>query len=663
MTHEIRIQQLQVRNPDGDTMVQPFSAVIRGGETLALIGESGSGKTLSAKALVGLLPTGFTATGTLAIDGETIDLAADDRTWRTERGTRITLVLQDPFTSLSPVHRIGEQIGWTIDAHAGTRPSRAERDDRIRAALTEVRLDPDVASSYPHELSGGMRQRAAIAAALASQPSLVIADEPTTALDASNQAEILDLLGRLQRERGLGVLLISHDLGMVRDRSHDLLVMRRGEIVDRGSTGEVFAHPSSDYTRELLAADPMTALRRDGVGAFERDADRRAAAEGTGADGVAHELFPDVAEDGAEALGDRAADDVAKALGDRVAEDGSEVLGDRAADDGAKALGDRAADDVAKALSDRVAEDEPEVLGDRAAEDGAKALSDRAADDDAAGRSPDIPPVLRARGITKSFGARQVLHGIDLDVRGGELVGIVGESGSGKSTLMRCIAGLERQDAGTIEFDGVAVRPGRVDRTPEQTQIVFQDPYSTLNPMWTVRDTLAEALRAVGRPASEVTELLDLVGLGTEFLDRRPGRLSGGQRQRVAIARALAPRPRLLICDESVSALDVSVQARILELLRRLRDELGLAIALISHDLAVVAAVADRVVVLKDGRVVETGPTARVFADPADPYTRTLVAAALGESAPTEATGPALVDAPITIAARDGAAANREDQP
>ncbi|RRJ88232.1 ABC transporter ATP-binding protein [Gulosibacter macacae] len=516
MTRQIRIRGLAVDGPDGRSFVSEIDASIPVGGTVALIGESGSGKTLSAKTLVGLLPDGFTGRGLLDIDDEQIDLRDGGGDWRKVRGGLVTLVLQDPFTSLSPVHRIGPQIGWTLDAHEPTLTDSA-RAQRIRDALVEVRLDPSVARSYPHELSGGMRQRAAIAAALAASPRLLIADEPTTALDASNQSEILDLLDRLKRERGLGVLLITHDLGMVRDRSDEVLVMNAGEVVERGATDAVLANPQDDYTRSLISADPLMAIRTGGLTALATAA--------------------------------------------------------------------VAATEV---------------------------------------------PVLAAHGLEKSFGDRQVLRGVDLTAHAGEIVGIVGESGSGKTTLVRCIAGLAAEDAGTISFSGHAVRPGRADRKPEQAQIVFQDPYSSLNPTFTVGQTLAEALSVAGRPRTDAVELLARVGLDESFLERRPARLSGGQRQRVAIARALAVRPQLLICDESVSALDVSVQARILNLLRELRDELNLAIVLISHDLGVVLSTADRVLVLRDGQVVEEGRTQQVFAEPQHPYTQTLLAAALG---------------------------------
>jgi peptide/nickel transport system ATP-binding protein len=517
----VQIQGLAVGGPNGQ-VVAPFDAEVAGGGMLALIGESGSGKTLSAKSLVGLLPRGFRARGTMTVGDRTVDLAARGDRWAGVRGRVAALLLQDPFTSLSPVHRCGDQIAWTIEAARGRRLARAERTAAVLRSLAEVNLPERVARAYPHQLSGGMRQRVAIAAAVASDPMLLIADEPTTALDASNQAEVLDALGALQRTRGLPVILISHDLGVVRGRADQVLVMRHGDVVERGRTAEVLRAPAHPYTRALVAADPA--------------------------------LAP--------------------------------------------------------------APVSPDDRGDPAGE-----------------------PLVSVRGLGKRFGERTVLDDVDLDVAAGSIAGIVGESGSGKSTLARCIAGLEREDAGVVAFDGTALAPGRSSRSPGQMQIVFQDPYSSLNPMMTVGAILREALRAAGRAGARSTQtvddLLDTVGLPREFSGRRPADLSGGQRQRVAIARALAPDPRLLICDESVSALDVSVQAQILDLFRTLRRERGITILFISHDLAVVRTLADTVTVMWEGRVVEHGACADVLERPRHPFTQTLVAAALHENAGT----------------------------
>jgi peptide/nickel transport system ATP-binding protein len=509
----VQIQGLTVRGPQG-VVVEPFDATIAAGRTLAIIGESGSGKTLSAKSLIGLLPRGFRAGGTAVVADTTIPLDAPPSAWVSVRGGTVALLLQDPFTSLSPVHRCGDQIAWTLRAASDRRMPPAEVAREVAARLAEVKLPERVARSYPHQLSGGMRQRVAIAAALAADPRLLIADEPTTALDASNQAEILDLLRAVQARRDLSVILISHDLGLVRGRSDDVLVMQHGVIVERGATNTVLSAPQHPYTRALIDADPVLAPPRETV-------------------------VPEEAQ---------------------------------------------------------------------------------------------TATLVLARGVTKHFGERTVLDGVDLRIGEGEIVGVVGESGSGKSTLARCIAGLEREDAGTISFDGDTLAPGRRSRTPAQMQIVFQDPYSSLNPMMSIGAILREALTVARRPASDVAQLLETVGLPAGFAAKRPAELSGGQRQRVAIARALAPRPRLLICDESVSALDVSVQAQILALLTRLRDELGISLLFISHDLAVVRLLADTVTVLWDGRVIESGPCDRVLTDPHHEYTRMLVAAAHREN-------------------------------
>jgi peptide/nickel transport system ATP-binding protein len=510
----VEISGLRVSGPRGIS-VEPIDAVIAPGRTLAIIGESGSGKTLTAKALVGLLPRGFRSDGELRVGDTRIDLGAPEAAWRGVRGPTVALLLQDPFTSLSPVHRCGRQIAWTLEGSRGRPIPRAERDAAVRARLAEVLLPARVAHAYPHELSGGMRQRVALAAALACDPELLIADEPTTALDASTQGEILDLIRTVQEARDLSVVLISHDLGVVRGRSDDVLVMRHGAVLERGATAHVLADPQHPYTRALRDADPVL---------------------GTPPASIA---------------------------------------------------------------------------------------------------PPSARPLLRASGIGKRFGERHVLEDVDLEIAEAEIAGVVGESGSGKSTLARCIAGLEREDAGVIVFDGAPLAPGRGSRTPGQMQMVFQDPYSSLNPMMTIGATLDEALRVRGRSDEDAEALLRTVGLPAEFVRKRPAELSGGERQRVAIARALAPRPRLLICDESVSALDVSVQAQVLELLVRLRDDLGVAIMFISHDLAVVRSIADSVTVLWRGRVVERGRCADVLSNPRHEYTRILVAAAERESATT----------------------------
>jgi peptide/nickel transport system ATP-binding protein len=545
----VTVTGLSVDGPSG-TIVQPIDFTVPPGRTLAIIGESGSGKSMTVRALTGLLPRGTSATGGATIDDERYSLESTHAAqWARVRGRKAVLLLQDPFTSLSPVLRCGEQIGATIKARMRSvtrgadpgapgdsstartrRLSSQQLQDEIVARLAEVRLPADTARRFPSELSGGQRQRVAIAAALAAEPRLLIADEPTTALDASTQGEVLDLLRELQRVHNMSLILISHDLGVVAGRADEVIVMRSGAVVERGEASRVLAHPEHEYTRALLEANPS--------------------------------------------ISNLAVDEP----------DGS--------------------DDFARA-------------GDSTGvHSGASAA----------------PALLVADQLSKNFGRVQALTPTTVTVHEAEIVAVVGESGSGKSTFARCVAGLERPDTGEVRLAGETLPAGRKGRTPSQMQIVFQDPYSTLNPSFTVRQALAEALSTVGRGPEHVDELLQLVDLAPEFAGRRPAQLSGGQRQRVSIARALAAEPKLLICDESVSALDVSVQAQILELLEHLRDELRIGMLFITHDLGVVARLADGVVVLQNGILVEEGPVSQVLHFPQHPYTQMLVSAARSDS-------------------------------
>ncbi|MCM3656206.1 ABC transporter ATP-binding protein [Agromyces mediolanus] len=507
------VRSLAVDGPSGP-LVRPLGFTVGPGRTLAIIGESGSGKSVTARALTGLLPRGLEATGSASIDGDRYPLSTGERSaWDRIRGRRAVLLLQDPFTSLNPVIRCGAQIGATVRARMRAERRRVSGSSlklEVERRLDEVRLPPDVARRYPSELSGGMRQRVAIAAALAAEPRLLIADEPTTALDASTQGGVLDLLGDLQKRHEMSLLLISHDLGVVAGRADDLIVMRRGEVVERGRTNRVLAAPEHHYTRALLDANLS----------------------------VTDTTIPP---------------------------------------------------------------------------------------------RPPSPMLLTATGVSKRFGSVTALDAASVDVARGEIVAVVGESGSGKSTLARCIAGLEVPEAGTITLDGRDLPPGRRGRHPGEMQIVFQDPYSTLNPVFTIDRSLRDALRLAGGQTT-VGDLLELVELDPALGSRHPSQLSGGQRQRVAIARALAPNPQLLICDESVSALDVSVQRQILDLLIRLRDELDLAMLFITHDLGVVANIASRAIVLQRGVVVERGSTAQILRAPQHPYTKSLVQAAEHDS-------------------------------
>ena len=564
---------LQVRAPQGP-IVSGLDLTVEPGETHAIVGESGSGKSVSAKALAGLLPPGLTAIGTLAIGGASVPLDGADRAWRLVRGSGITLLPQDPFTSLSPRHRCGSQIGAPL-RHL----SRAQRAAVVLASLEEVGLPGRVARQYPFQLSGGMRQRVAIAAALITRPKVLIADEATTALDVTTQRDVLDLLGRLQRDRQMGLILITHDLGVARGRADQVTVMYAGRTAEHGPAAAVIASPAHPYTGRLLDCDPPLDVALDRLPTIPGSVPRLATVGAACTFASRCDLVTDECRTQVPPLAEVGPGHQAACLC------------------------------TAEFTRDR-----------RRPEHARRPVATPA------GPAPDAA-ILSVRALAKSFGPTVALAGIDLDVTAGESVAVVGESGSGKTTLARIIVGLEIADAGIVTVSGPPGRPGGEPRPP---QIVFQDPYSALNPSLTVGASLRDALRAGGRDlsGSEVAALLDMVGLPAAYARRRPRALSGGERQRVAIARALAPRPDLLVCDEAVSSLDVSVQAQILNLIADLRVQLGLSVLFISHDLAVVRQAAERVYVLYKGRFVEHGDTADVLANPAHDYTRLLMASA-----------------------------------
>ncbi|MFF7065897.1 dipeptide ABC transporter ATP-binding protein [Pseudomonas sp. NPDC008258] len=515
--------------------VKKLSFSMAQGETVAIVGESGSGKSTLANALLSLLPaTAHIDSGQLWVNG--LDVArASERQKRQLRGRTIGLVPQDPMVSLNPTLRIGQQIGEALVLAQGGRSRSVDAD--VLELLTQVGLDnpPLRARQYPHELSGGMRQRVLIAIALAGNPRLIIADEPTSALDVTVQRKILDHLQRLVAERGISLLIITHDLGMATDRADRLLVMRQGELVEQGPPVQIVQAPQHPYTRALLNAAPAFGARR-----------------------------------------------------------------------------------------------QPRPL------------------------APGAKPILSLHGVGKAFDLPKVkgqdnrfvaLQGLDLQVHPGQTLAIVGESGSGKSTTLRIALGLEAPSQGRILFDQQDVtgyswqqfRPLR-----QRMQLVQQNPFAALDPRFTVFDSIVEPLVSFGllkgaALEQRARELIERVHLPLSYLDRLPRELSGGQRQRVAIARALALQPELLLLDEPVSALDVSVQAQILALLDELQRELGMAYVLVSHDLAVVASMADQVLVLRQGQVVEHGTVAQVFDGTTNAYTRELIAAIPGSLVTTAA--------------------------
>ncbi|SEE37520.1 peptide/nickel transport system ATP-binding protein [Arthrobacter alpinus] len=526
----------------GTSVVSGVSFTVYPGECLALVGESGSGKSVTARSLMGL------AGPDSRVHVDTLDVAGhhaknySQRSWRALRGKHVGLILQDALTSLDPLRTVGKEIDDALRLHSSS--SGAERAARVIELLEAVGLDDPVrrAGQRSGELSGGMRQRALIASAIAMNPALIIADEPTTALDATIAASVMGLLGDL-RQAGSGMLLISHDLATVATVADSIAVMKDGRIVERGPRELILNDPQHPYTRELLAAVPTGKPR------FTR-------------------LSP-------------------------------------------------AANVPASSGREPVSTAAPNV-----------------------GQSDAVRPLLSARGVSKTFplgrsGHFKAVRGVDFALLPGRTLGVVGESGSGKTTTARMALGLLTPDSGVVELFGEPwshiPEPARRSRR-SALGAIYQDPLSSFDPRLSVGSLLADAL-SFGATRSQrahtvgIAELLQLVGLDASLAGRNPNTLSGGQRQRLAIARALAPNPKILICDEPVSALDVSIQAQVLDLLDELQQRLGLSYLFISHDLSVIRHMSDEVLVMRAGEVVEAGATEQVFTDPQHPYTRSLLAA------------------------------------
>ncbi|GAB4190065.1 MAG: ABC transporter ATP-binding protein [Thalassobaculales bacterium] len=566
MTPILGVRDLRVafNLPEGRLVaVDGVSFRVRQGSTLALVGESGSGKTVVSQAILGILPrTARIEHGQIlfrdpARRGTTSDIARlepDGRPIRAIRGGRISIIFQEPMSSLSPLHTIGDQIGEVLALHKGVRGREGRLAVRDMLELVGFPSPARALDRYPFELSGGLRQRAMIAMALICRPALLIADEPTTALDVTIQAQILKLLKDLQAELGMAVLIITHDLGVVANLAEEVVVMYRGRVVESGPIEPIFNQPGHPYLQALMRAVP-----RFGMKPGERLVPLREVKGETGHMMAAPAPWPE----GADAAG----------------------------------------------------------------------------------------PLLRVTGVSKTYTTRkagwfggaaqqmQALDDVSLEVRRGECLGLVGESGCGKTTLSKVILRAVKPDAGSVVFndrgqavDVLAMDRQRLTAFRPRMQFIFQDPFSALNPRMTVADIIAEPLEihGIGTPQSRietVRELLALVGLDIRHLRRYPHSFSGGQRQRIGIARALALKPDLLLCDEPVSALDVSIQAQILNLLKDLKDRLGLTYLFVSHNLAVVDYVADRIAVMCAGRIVELAPRESLFRRPQHPYTRALLAA------------------------------------
>jgi peptide/nickel transport system ATP-binding protein len=585
-------------------VVSDVSFTVAAGQILGIVGESGSGKTLTTLAVMRMLPAAASvAGGSVRYRGQDL-LAMPESEITKLRGDRLGMIFQDPLAFLNPLMTVGQQIREVLRLHGVSREQAAKRALEL-LKLVGVRDASRRIDDYPHQFSGGMRQRVIIAIAIANNPSLLLADEPTTALDVTVQAEILELLSKLRDELGAGLIMITHDIGVVEQICDDVAVMYAGRIVEYGRVDDVLARPRHPYTRELMRSTPR----------LEVPSQRRLP------------VIPGQPPDILRRPSGCSFHPRCSAAMDRCAAEAPDLedMGDGARMHEVACWAARAEPTEATFTS------APSMqLGDPADGDVVLAVEDV--------RISYGGPRRSWRRTDPSF----AVDGVTLRARAGQAVGLVGESGCGKSTLARAIVGLLPLTSGNIEITGRQWSSGnRAERARlrRTIQMVFQDPYASLNPRQSIRSILAEPLtvhrlyQRAGQ-ARRVRELLDQVGLPQSLLDRYPYELSGGQRQRVGIARALTVEPKIIVADEPVSSLDVSVQAQIINLLADLRDELGLALLFIAHDLSVVKHLCDEVAVMRAGRIVEHGLAGDVFGSPKHPYTRTLLAAVPGASAP-----------------------------
>jgi len=576
----LEVSDLEVRiGAAGPDVVSEISFAVPAGEVLGLVGESGSGKTTVALALLGHARRGLRISGgEVLLDGTDL-LRLSPGGLRAARGEKVAYVPQDPSAALNPAQRVGTQLREALQVHPGV---ASDQDGRVLEVLREARLDAthELLRRYPHQLSGGQQQRVSLAMAFCCRPSLIVLDEPTTGLDVSTQRHVLETVRSLCRSYGVAAVYVSHDLAVVGGLVSEVAVMYAGRIIEIGPTAKVFGEPLHPYTRGLLAAVPSP-LRAEVLTGIEGQPPRPGR-RGPGCSFAARCSF---------------------AVSECRARPPEPVLIDSRTVRCIRVTG------LAAASPKR-----PAVVRGPAAADPAAALS--------------------VRAVSAGYGRTPVLSGIDLDVPPESCVAVVGESGSGKTTLARCIVGLHGNWAGEITFDGATLARGARDRPKDvlrRVQYIFQNPYTSLNPRKTVGQIVAQPLEEfLGLPFRErsrrAAAALTDVGLGGDFTARYPDQLSGGERQRVAIARALVVEPDLLICDEVTSALDVSVQAVIVEELRRLQRERHLAMIFITHNLALVRCIAQSAVVLCDGAVVESGPVEQILEHPEDPYTARLMA-------------------------------------
>jgi peptide/nickel transport system ATP-binding protein len=579
-------------------VVEDVGFTISSGETLGLIGESGSGKTVSALAVMGLISGNGRASGSVCFEDHEL-LSLSDEDMRRVRGVEISMVFQEPMTSLNPAFTVGNQIVRAVRSHRAV--SRAASKARAIEMLDLVGI-PDArhrVDDYPHAFSGGMRQRAMIAMALACEPKLLIADEPTTALDVTVQAQILDLLRSLQSELGTAVLFVTHDFGVVADICERVAVMYAGQIVEEAHVHDVFAKPRHPYSQGLLDSMPQAARPGQRLTVIPGQVPR------PGAFPEGCRFHPRCAYAAAECVRapvplTRRSDDAAARC---VRQDELQLTG---------------APDIPVAsvsAAEEATEKEPELLLD------VRGLYKRF-------------PIVRGF-LRRIQGWVQAVEGVDFSIAPGETLGLVGESGSGKSTVARLVLRLIEPTAGAVVFEGddiLRLGGGTLRRARRDMQIIFQDPYSSLDPRATIAAAIGEPLEIHdglrGKARDQRSgDLLELVGMGRHMLSRYPYEFSGGQRQRIAVARALALSPRLMVCDEPVSSLDVSTQSQVINLLADLQEQLGLAYLFIAHDLNVVRHISRRIAVMYLGRIVEIGPAAEVAYRPTHPYTEALLSA------------------------------------
>jgi peptide/nickel transport system ATP-binding protein len=546
----LKVENLQIKSLD-QTLVQALSFQLAAGKTLGIVGESGSGKSLTSFSIMGLLPPDLKASGKIIFDKQSL-LRLTEQEWTRLRGRAISMIFQEPMTALNPSLACGEQVAEILQIHTKLSGKPVKKEVLRLFEQVELPRPESIYKAYPHQISGGQKQRVMIAMAIACKPKLLIADEPTTALDVSVQSGILKLLNKLQKEYGMAMLFISHDLAIVRRVADQIMVMQQGQLKEMGPTQKVFKQPEDLYTKGLLACRPSSQTY--------------------------YKRLPLVR-------------------------------------------------DFLEAEFHSIEVVSPSVKDEKAA------------------RLLKQKPLFEVKDLSKTFSDRagwwgrkkqfKALKNLSFAIYPGESLGLVGESGSGKTTLGRILVGLEQLDGGSIYYNGKPLhQQGAASwrQLHKKIQIIFQDPFSSLNPRIAVGEAIAEVLRVQGGRSSkeakqEAEQLLEKVGLLKDYYSRYPHEFSGGQRQRIGIARALATKPQFIVCDESVSALDVSVQAQILNLLNDLKEEFGLTYLFISHDLNVVRYFSDRILVLESGQLVESGLAEELYRHPRQEYTQKLIAA------------------------------------